>query len=82
MKRLILILCVLPLSLAALADNSTHHAEVKAAEQVLEAAYRAFDTNNYCTTYTLGTFFIMIGKIQVAVDCKLRNQWVRLTAQK
>ncbi len=82
MKRLILALCVLCLPLTVLAESGTHQEEVKAAEKVLEAAYRAYDTNNYCRTYTLGTFFITIGEIQVAVDCKLRNQWVSLYAKK
>ena len=82
MKRFLLTLCVLPLSLAAAADNGTHQEEVKAAEQVLEAAYRAPDTDRYCTTYIQGTFLIVIGEIQVAVDCKLRNQWIRLYARK
>ena len=77
--RWLIVMCFALVSFSAM-GNGEHQKEVEAAQALLEAAYNAPDTANFCVEYPTGTYFMTIAKITVAVDCKLRNEWLRILA--
>ena len=70
------------LFVTSIASASDEQSQRAMAEELLRKAYMSEATERFCMTNPEATYFTTISEITIPVDCKIRNDWVRLIAKK